>query len=199
MLKLMKPDLLVRLMNGNTIWNAEVNNNPQSKVGPGKYDLSNCPYQCCFPLLFTLATTLECIAFSFCLKKIPEGHVLVVAGPYIGLDRHKFFCLLVAFLLFFSAVFVPQISIPGGQSVTSLVGRLYPVAIYMYGVKVPCQSRPGFFQIFGAGGKETSACNSLYTDVVLFFFWFFSKTSTSARKKSEERLFSFSLTPIPTR
>lgn len=99
MLKLMKPDLLVRLMNGNTIWNAEVNNNPLSKVGPGKYDLTNCPYQCCFPLLFALATTLECIAFSFCLKKYQRAiHVLVVAGPYMGLDRHKFFCLLVTFL-----------------------------------------------------------------------------------------------------
>lgn len=99
MLKLMKPDMLVRLMNGNTIWNAEVNNNPLSKVGPGKYDLTSCPYQCCFPLLFALATTLECIAFSFCLKKYQRAiHVLVVAGPYMGLDRHKFFCLLVTFL-----------------------------------------------------------------------------------------------------
>ena len=54
-----------------------------------------------------------------------------MAGPYVGLDRHKFFCLLVTFLLFFSAVFVPQISIPGGESVMSFSGQIVP-STYIY-------------------------------------------------------------------
>ena len=137
--------------------------------------------------------------FLFALKNT-KGNVLVVAGPYMGLDRHKFFCLLVTFLLFFSAVFVPQISIPGGESVMSFSGQIVPSTyIYVRGESSLLVEARLFPDIQRAGGKEASACNSLYTDVVLFFFSFFSKTSTSARKKNKQRLFSFSLTPIPTR
>ena len=199
MLKLMKPDLLGRLMNGNTIWNAEVNNNPQSKVGPGKYDLSNCPYQCYFPLLFTLATTLECIAFSFCLKKYQRAmyqswlaHIWVwtVTNSFVSLLHfcyffpqflcHQFPFQVASRLCLQWADCTQQLYICTGESSLLVEARLFP-------------------DIQRAGGKEASACNSLYTDVVLFFFSFFSKTSTSARKKNKERLFSFSLTPIPTR
>ena len=149
--------------------------------------------------MFTLATTLECIAFSFCLKNtrgpcISRGWPIYGPGPsqillsscYIFVIFFRSFCATnfhsrwrVGYV--FSGQIVPSSYIyVRGQSSLLVEARLFP-------------------DIRRAGGKETSACNSLYTDVVLFFFWFFSKTSTSARKKSEERLFSFSLTPIPTR
>ena len=79
-------------------------------------------------------------------------------------------------------------------------GQIVPSSyIYVRGESSLLVEARLFPDIQRAGGKEASACNSLYTDVVLFFFSFFSKTSTSARKKNKERLFSFSLTPIPTR
>ena len=199
MLKLMKPDLLGRLMNGNTIWNAEVNNNPQSKVGPGKYDLSNCPYQCYFPLLFTLATTLECIAFSFCLKKYQRAmyqswlaHIWVwtVTNSFVSLLHFCYFFRSFCATNFHSRWRVGYVF--SGQIVPSTY-------IYVRGESSLLVEARLFPDIQRAGGKEASACNSLYTDVVLFFFSFFSKTSTSARKKNKQRLFSFSLTPIPTR
>ena len=118
----------------------------------------------------------------------------------MGLDRHKSFCLLLIFLSFFSAVFVPQISFPGGESVMSLVtGQIVPSSyIYVRGESSLLVEARLFPDIRCAGGKGAYACNSLHTDVALCFFSFFSKTSASARKKNKERVFSFSLIPFPT-
>ena len=116
----------------------------------------------------------------------------------MGLDRHKFFCLLLIFLSFFSAVFVPQISIPGGESVV-FSGQIVPSSyIYVRGESSLLVEARLFPDIRCAGGKGAYACNGLHTDVALCFFSFFSKTSASARKKNKERVFSFSRIPFPT-
>ena len=127
------------------------------------------------------------------------GNVLVVAGPYMGLDRHKFFCLLVTFLLFFSAVFVPQISIPGGESVMSLVGRLYPVPIYMYGVKVPCSSRPGFFQIFSAREEKRPLLAIACTRTLSYFSFRSFRKHRRARERKIKNVYFLFPSPLSPR